>query len=132
METRASDSSRMSLSGGFGVEKPAGNSPNNMIVLYDDTTNDLSELSDQNPLKIVQDNIKQSGYKRDCRILKGGFKSFFEAFPEFCIMKDCAEQQKAFFNKHKEYFSTLKDDQRQSAIENAVMTEITPYLFLGK
>lgn len=105
---------------------------NNMIVLYDDTTNDLSELSDQNPLKIVQDNIKQSGYKKDCRILKGGFKSFFESFPEFCIMKDCAEQQQAFFNKHKEYFNTLKDDQRQSAIENAVMTEITPYLFLGK
>lgn len=114
----------------LGAQQTSGNN-NNMIVLYDDTTNDLSELSDQNPLKIVQDNIKQSGYKKDCRILKGGFKSFFESFPEFCIMKDCAEQQKAFFAKHKEYFNTLKDDQRQSAIENAVMTEITPYLFLG-
>lgn len=105
---------------------------NNMIVLYDDTTSDLSDLqSDQNPLKIVQENIKQSGYRKDCRILKGGFKSFFESFPEFCILKDIDEQQRAFLAKHKEYFKEKRDDQRQSAIDNAVMTEITPYLFLG-
>ena len=43
-----------------------------MIVIYDDKTSDLSELqSESNPLKIVQENIKQSGYKKECKILKG-------------------------------------------------------------
>lgn len=108
------------------------NPDNNMIVLYDDTTSELSDLqSDQNPLKIVQENIKQSGYNKDCKILKGGFKSFFEVCPEFCILKDYEETQRAFFAKHKEYFLEMKEDQRQSAIDNTTMTEITPYLFLG-
>lgn len=45
---------------------------NNIIVLYDDTTSDLTDLQcDSNPLKIVQENIKQSGYKKECKILKG-------------------------------------------------------------
>lgn len=108
------------------------NPPNNMIVLYDDTTSDLNDLqSDQNPLKIVQENIKQSGYKRDCKILKGGFKSFFENFPEFCTMKNLEEEQRSFFSKHQDYIKEMKEDQRQSAIDNAVMTEIMPFLFLG-
>ncbi len=110
----------------------ASRTANNMIVLYDDTTCDLSDLqSDQNPLKIVQDNIKQSGYKRDCKILKGGFKSFYENFPEFCTMKDLEEEQRSFFSKHQDYIKEKKEDQKQSAIDNAVMTEITPFLFLG-
>ena len=114
--------------------QPADNDKpdNNMIVLYDDTTSELSDLqSDQNPLKIVQENIKQSGYNKDCKILKGGFKSFFEVCPEFCILKDLEETQRNFFNKHKEYFLEMREDQRQSAIDNTTMTEITPYLFLG-
>jgi hypothetical protein len=45
-----------------------------MIVIYDDKTSDLSELqSESNPLKIVQENIKQSGYKKECKILKGNY-----------------------------------------------------------
>lgn len=44
----------------------------NMIVLYDDTTSELEDLqSEANPLKIVQENIKQCGYKKECKILKG-------------------------------------------------------------
>lgn len=116
----------------FEDEIKALKNDNNMIVLYDDTTSDLSDLqSDQNPLKIVQENIKQSGYKKDCRILKGGFQSFFESFPEFCNIKDIAEQKRAFFNKYSDRFKEITEDQRQSAIETAVMTEITPYLYLG-
>ena len=43
-----------------------------VIVLIDDTTSDLNDLqSESNPLKIVQENIKQSGYKKECKILKG-------------------------------------------------------------
>lgn len=41
-----------------------------LFVLYDDKTSDPDELKD-NPLKIVQENIKQSGYENDCKILKG-------------------------------------------------------------
>lgn len=45
-----------------------------MIVIYDDKTSDLSELQcESNPLKIVQENIKQSGYKKECKILKGNY-----------------------------------------------------------
>jgi hypothetical protein len=110
----------------------SGRPANNMIVLYDDTTSDLSDLqSDQNPLKIVQENIKQSGYKRECKILKGGFKSFFENFPEFCTMKNLEEEQRSFFSKHHDYIKEMKEDQRQSAIDSAVMTEIMPFLYLG-
>jgi hypothetical protein len=44
----------------------------NIIILYDDTTSDLNDLQpDSNPLKIVQENIEQSGYEKDCKILKG-------------------------------------------------------------
>ena len=43
---------------------------NELIVIYDDKTSDLEELND-NPVKIVQDNIKQSGFQNDCKILKG-------------------------------------------------------------
>jgi hypothetical protein len=43
-----------------------------MIVIYDDKTSNLNELqSESNPLKIVQENIKQCGYKKECKILKG-------------------------------------------------------------
>jgi hypothetical protein len=49
-----------------------------MIVIYDDKTSDLSELqSESNPLKIVQENIKQSGYKKECKILKGNKEGVF-------------------------------------------------------
>ena len=49
-----------------------------VIVLIDDTTSDLNDLqSDSNPLKIVQENIKQSGYKKECKILKGNPFFFF-------------------------------------------------------
>lgn len=41
-----------------------------LFVLYDDKTSDPDELKD-NPLKIVQENIKQCGYENDCKILKG-------------------------------------------------------------
>jgi hypothetical protein len=48
------------------------NNNDNIIVLYDDTTSELTDLqSESNPLKIVQENIKQSGYKKECKILKG-------------------------------------------------------------
>lgn len=49
-------------------------SKNDMIIIYDDKTSDMDDLkSDSNPLKIVQENIKQSGFKNECKILKGGF-----------------------------------------------------------
>ena len=42
------------------------------IVLYDETTSDLKDLlTDSNPLRIVKDNIEQSGYQQECKILKG-------------------------------------------------------------
>ena len=111
----------------------ANNEANNMIVIYDDTTSDLKDLqSEQNPLKIVQENIKQSGYKKECKILKGGFKQFFETCPELCVLKEASEQQRVFLARQKEFCCDMRDDQRQSAIDNAVMTEITPYLYLGK
>jgi hypothetical protein len=53
------------------------NNNDNIIVLYDDTTSELTDLqSESNPLKIVQENIKQSGYKKECKILKGDYFLF--------------------------------------------------------
>ncbi|CAF0837725.1 unnamed protein product [Brachionus calyciflorus] len=94
-----------------------------MIVIYDDKTSDLDELKD-NPLKIVQENIKQFGVKSECKILKGGFKFFFETFPEYCINK-CETKIPLDL--------TLKSqrDQTREEIENCKLTEITPYLYLG-
>ena len=98
----------------------------NMIVIYDDTTSEAAELqSESNPLKIVQENIKQSGYKKECKILKGGFRQFFSAFPEFCVNK-----QVLSVGLGSAAYETQMD-QQQSAIENAVMTEILPHLYLG-
>lgn len=93
-----------------------------MIVILDDKTSNLNDLqSDSNPLKIVQENIKQSGYKKECKILKGGFKEFAENFPEHCVNKIVDNRN----------FYCGQEDQHQSAIENATITEITPYLYLG-
>ena len=58
-------------------EEEEGDKPNsdNMIIIYDDKTSDLNELqAESNPLKIVQENIKQCGYKKECKILKGKFR----------------------------------------------------------
>ena len=53
-------------------ENNNNNNVDKMIVIYDDKTSDLNELqSESNPLKIVQENIKQSGYNKECNILKG-------------------------------------------------------------
>jgi len=50
-----------------------------VIVLIDETTSDLNDLqSDSNPLKIVHENIKQSGYKKECKILKGNYCFFLK------------------------------------------------------
>ena len=100
-----------------------------IIVLYDDTC-DVKELqSDSNPLKIVQENIKQFGYKKECKILKGGFKQFFDMYPELCVNK--THEQRNSIKPNKFYFDNQLD-QQQSEIENAVMTQITPYLYLGR
>ena len=43
-----------------------------LIIIYDDKTSDANDLqSEFNPLKIVSDNIKQTGCIKDCKILKG-------------------------------------------------------------
>lgn len=98
----------------------------NMIVLYDDTTSELADLqSDANPLKIVQENIKQCGYKKECKILKGGFKEFSKHWPSLCVLKEKSEK---LLNA---VFCDAQQDQSQAAIENAVMNEIVPHLYLG-
>lgn len=44
----------------------------NIIVIYDDTTADDKDLlADSNPLKIVQENLKKAGIRKECKILKG-------------------------------------------------------------
>jgi protein-tyrosine phosphatase len=103
-------------------------SERNIIVLYDDKTSDISELQcESNPLKIVQDNIKQSGVKKECKILKGGFQSFIQMFPDMCVIKsDCdnpALKYAAYYHNHAQPC--------QSAVDNAVMTKIMPHLYLG-
>jgi dual specificity MAP kinase phosphatase len=113
----------------YNATTAAENSKRNMIVLYDDKTSDVSELQcESNPLKIVQDNIKQSGVKKECKILKGGFKQFIEMFPEFCVVKaDNHHQGEAA----KSRCAFNQQDLHQSAIDNAVMTKITNHLYLG-
>lgn len=47
-------------------------SDENIIVIYDDTTSDDKDLLvESNPLKIVQENIKKAGIRKECKILKG-------------------------------------------------------------
>lgn len=53
---------------------------------------------------------------------EGGFKEFAEIFPEYCVNKSVVERKN---------FQCESEDQQQSEIENAKMTEITPYLYLG-
>jgi hypothetical protein len=48
-------------------------------------------------------------------------------WPEFCITKD-AEASSNHCNSH---YYEKQCDQDQSAIENAIMTKITPFLYLG-
>lgn len=98
----------------------------NIIVLYDDTTNDISELqTESNPLKILQENIKQCGYNEECKILKGGFKLFNEIYPNWCESKKKCDSVKP------DTSSSLCCDLKQSDIDDAKMNQITPYLYLG-
>lgn len=100
----------------------------NMIVLYDNTTADVKDLEvEQNPLRIVQENIKQSGYKKQCKILKGGFQQFQQLWPEFCVQKGVTPiKQSSMY-----YDAKMTADQNQSAIDSALMTPITSFLYLG-
>jgi len=103
---------------------------NNIIVIYDDKTSDLNDLqSEANPLKIVQDNIKQCGFKNNCKILKGGFKKFSELCPEFCVNKEA--QINNNFKCIRDIQPSFECDLRQSDIENALMTQILSFLYLG-
>jgi hypothetical protein len=99
-------------------------SSNDVIIIYDDTTCDENDLQiEQNPLRIVQENIKKS--EKECKILKGGFKQFQQLWPEFCVEK---EQKKC----NSFYESKELNEQCQAAIDNAVMTCVTNYLYLGR
>lgn len=102
---------------------------NNIIVIYDNTTSDFNDLqSDANPLKIVQDNIKQSGFQNECKILKGGFEKFSKLCPEFCVLKEANISNSLKCNREQ---SDFLNDISQSDIENAIMTQILPFLYLG-
>jgi dual specificity MAP kinase phosphatase len=99
----------------------------NIIVLYDDTTSDVNDLLvDSNPLKIVQENIEKAGFNKECKILKGGFKQFFEMCPDLCRSE--TELKNNLINSH---YYEQQADQHQHSIDNAIMTEITPFLYLG-
>lgn len=99
-----------------------------LIILYDDKTSDLDDLqSESNPLKIVQDNIKQCGFNKDCRILKGGFKQFSEICPEYV---EEVNKLKLSNNLNSKYYD-MQVDQHQSSIDNAQLTKIEPFLYLG-
>jgi hypothetical protein len=72
-------------------------------------------------------------------IILGGFKHFFEICPEFCENK-LSDEFKISFNSsenlisssfNKPIFDSDQVDQQQSAIENAVMNQIMPHLYLG-
>jgi hypothetical protein len=76
--TKASESSQVQANEDEEAEDgdDKEDSSNNMIIIYDDTTSDLNDLQcESNPLKIVQENIEQSGYEKDCKILKGNLFS---------------------------------------------------------
>jgi hypothetical protein len=51
-------------------------------------------------------------------------------WPEFCITKDI-DALKASANHCNSHYYEKQCDQDQSAIDNAVMTKITPFLYLG-
>ena len=52
---------------------------------------------------------------------------FAEIFPEFCVLKENNQNQ----NNHKIREQFYESDLRQSDIENALMTQILPFLYLG-
>jgi hypothetical protein len=96
-----------------------------LIIIYDETCEDLN--FDTNPVKIVYYNLKESNILIECKVLKGGFRSFFENFPDLCVNKT---NDLKSLKKNKYYFDNQLD-QQQSEIENAVMTKIFDYLYLG-
>ena len=96
-----------------------------LIIIYDETCEALNDNS--NPVKIVYDSLKKSINEKNCKILKGGFRNFFENFPDLCVNK--ANDLKSL-KKNKYYFDNQLD-QQQSEIENAVMTKIIDYVYLG-
>jgi hypothetical protein len=68
----ASESVKSKFGGCGGGENSSADTDENLIIIYDDMTSDADELqSESNPLKIVSDNIKQTGLNNDCKILKG-------------------------------------------------------------
>lgn len=61
------------------VETKKQTDNNEIIILYDGNTTDINDFkSDLNPLNIVQNNLKQCGFRNICKILKGIFMRFFE------------------------------------------------------
>jgi hypothetical protein len=114
-----------------------------LIVIYDGSTNNQSELINQNnPLKLVLDNIKITLKNINCKILKGihnlfilssklitkleifkgGFEEFSKNYKEYCEVK----MNKFSLNPIIETEENLK-----VKIENAKISKILDYLYLG-
>ena len=94
-----------------------------LIVLYDGSTNNENELINQNPLKLVLDNIKNTLNNVNCKILKGGFEEFAKSNEEFCVKKICTF---SFFP-----VAYNSEENLKLKIENAKISKILDHLYLG-
>jgi len=90
------------------------------IVIYDEDTSDLTELSLTHPLVLVRNSLLT--FDKDPLILKGGIKAFQVEFPQHCI---------SLKTPHRVRLLSPTTPLIESNIESVTATEILPYLYLG-
>ncbi|XP_067901070.1 dual specificity protein phosphatase 10 [Heterodontus francisci] len=99
------------------------------IIVYDENTNEPNRVMPSQPLHIVLESLKREG--KDPLVLKGGHSSFKQHHENLCDhslqLQECPDARgaSAILTQLPQSIPTTPD------IENAELTPILPFLFLG-
>ena len=98
-----------------------------LIVVYDESTKDENDLClNQNPLKIVLENIKNTLNNVNCKILEGGFMEFSKNYPQHC-----AKKIKRLNFLQVPHLLENSEEAFKYEMRNAKLSKILDYLYLG-
>ncbi|KAK2846020.1 hypothetical protein Q7C36_010874 [Tachysurus vachellii] len=99
------------------------------IIIYDERTQDPARLSSSQPLSIVLESLHRDG--RDPMVLQGGISSFRQAYEDLC--EDSLQLQEGHDGGAAVALSGALPHTLPSSpdIENAELTTILPFLYLG-